>query len=709
MSFAWSLYDRIIDLSDAFANHFNNLLALDFQEETVQVGQDANQGQWRQVERGRRTNRADPQADQARRESLAQKLTLDTVAPNMDVHAALFKDLLAFQFASPGTYGLDELWDGTQLKWQCADLHAGVSRHAPLLYELESPDPQASNYWALENRMVGEVNYVQFFQWIQNQSTLWQEDISTVFVYVDNRPLSNPSQCPNFWGLFCPWLLARCSYLGPFQEITTAIHVPIDASSGLDKIHFTWAGTFVLEALVYLFPDKHIILIDTDCVPTSLFEVEELVRMTQTHLDQAAGVEPNTIRGNRKPACKSAVFLCSEAKAEINAGMIIITNCRLQRPHAATEPATSMAKGLLGSRQAYIRSSHPSPNVDQLASSGLLWTPMATAIATLPVHWTHAWALLGEWANHITFPLPKASPDGKIVWPRHGSADLLGQTYQTRSPPFVMWAFPAFEQGALSPLVFLPATFPIRVLPGDKLFQSRVVREDCTLAPVTHAFGGSKLRVGDMLKKAGGPPLPLVAAMRGVENKLPLWACDDGCDFIRGTRLMNVTLKPQDLAISNGATSCLLSMWRVIDPVFIQPDLCKAARYTVPLIDLPDCLPKFQDSAISLLSRMADFSNTVLLDSIQSVWHEWSFQDRSIFQLKWIETIVNSGVLLGLCPRRQLLIECSGLGGAPIFDSIQGDLFLKCMSTTPVYGPSLAHLDIYDDKQKYRHTTSIGG
>ena len=94
---------------------------------------------------------------------------------------------------------------------------------------------------------------------------------------------------------------------------------------------------------------------------------------------------------------------------------------------------------------------------------------------------------------------------------------------------------PSLSEGALSPLVFLPATFPVRVLPGDKLFQSRVVREDCTLAPVTHAFGGSKLRVGDMLKKAGGPPLPLVAAMRGVENKLPLWACDDGCDFIRGT------------------------------------------------------------------------------------------------------------------------------------------------------------------------------
>ena len=643
MSFARSMYDRIIDLSDVFANHFNNLLALDLKEETLQIGQDDNQGQWRQVERGRRTNRADPQADQARRESLAQRLTLDTAAPSMDVHSTLFNELLKLQFESPCLYGLDVLWTGKQLQWQCADLHAGVSRHSPLLYDLESPDPSASNFWEREN-----------------------------------------------------------------QELTTAIHVPIDASSGLDKVHFTWAGTFVLEALVYLFPDKHIILIDTDCVPTSLFEVEELVRMTQTHLEQATGVEPHSIRGNRKPACKSAVFLCSEAKAEINAGMIIVTNCRLQRPHEATVPASSMAKGLLISRQAYVRSSHPAPDVDLLASSGLLWTPMATAIATLPVHWTHAWALLGEWANHITFPVPKASPDGKLVWPRHGSADLLGDTYQTRSPPLVMWAFPAFEQGALAPLVFLPATFPIRVLPGDKLFQSRIVRTDCTLAPVTHAFGGSKLKVGDMLKKAGGPPLPLVAAMRGVEDKLPLWACEEGCDFIRGTRLINATLTPKDIALSTAATSCLSSMWRVVDPVLIQPDLCQAAKYIVPLIDLPDCLPNFRDSAVDLLAMMADVSNAVLIDSIQSVWQEWNSQDRSIFQRKWIDTIVKSGVLMGLGPRRDLLIECSGLGGAPIFDSIQGDLFLKCMSSTPVYGPSLAHLDVYADDQRYRHSTSIG-
>ena len=74
----------------------------------------------------------------------------------------------------------------------------------------------------------------------------------------------------------------------------------------------------------------------------------------------------------------------------------------------------------------------------------------------------------------------------------------------------------------------------------------------------------------------------------------------------------------------------------------------------------------------------------------------------------WIDTVVKSGILLGLGPRRQLLIECSGLGGAPIFDSILGDLFLKCMPSAPVYGPSLAHLDVYADDRKQRHATSIG-
>ena len=216
------------------------------------------------------------------------------------------------------------------------------------------------------------------------------------------------------------------------------------------------------------------------------------------------------------------------------------------------------------------------------------------------------------------------------------------------------------------------------------------------------------MRVGHKLQQAGGPPLPLVAAMRGVDDKLPLWACDDGYDFIRGTHLINVTLQPQDIALSSLATPCLLSLWRVVDPTLLQPDLFCCAAYAAPLLGLPDCLPKLGDYADVLLSGVTGLSSPVLLDSIQSVWKEWDTTERNTFQLQWIATIVNSGILLGMGPQRGLLVECSGLGGAPIFNSIQGDLFLKCMPSAPVYGPTLAHLDVYENDRKRRHIASIG-
>ena len=157
---------------------------------------------------------------------LAKRLTLVSDASSMYAHTALFNDLLQSQFESPRDYGLDVLWDGTSLRWQWADLHAGESRHAPLLYELEALDREATNFWQRENRMVGEVNYLQLFQWIRDHVALWQDHVSTVYVYVDNRPLADPNHCPDFWSKFCLWLLARCSYLCPYQEVTTAVHVP---------------------------------------------------------------------------------------------------------------------------------------------------------------------------------------------------------------------------------------------------------------------------------------------------------------------------------------------------------------------------------------------------------------------------------------------------------------------------------------------------
>ena len=128
-----------------------------------------------------------------------------------------------------------------------------------------------------------------------------------------------------------------------------------------------------------------------------------------------------------------------------------------------------MAIGLMASRRQYVNNKCPEPNYDDISMSGLLWTPLLATQAAVPLHWTHAWALLGEWSGHICFPLPAASDGAKYDWPRHGTTDVLGEKYRQRRPALVNWAYPAFEQGALAPLVFLPATFPIVVLPGDKL------------------------------------------------------------------------------------------------------------------------------------------------------------------------------------------------------------------------------------------------
>ena len=43
-----------------------------------------------------------------------------------------------------------------------------------------------------------------------------------------------------------------------------------------------------------------------------------------------------------------------------------------------------------------------------------------------------------------------------------------------------------------------------------------------------------------------------VIALIGGDGKLPLWAHPDGCDFIRGSRLVNQTLMAPAQALSHG-------------------------------------------------------------------------------------------------------------------------------------------------------------
>ena len=68
---------------------------------------------------------------------------------------------------------------------------------------------------------------------------------------------------------------------GPAQERCDVVYFPISQASGLHLVHPTWAGTFVLAALCLVFPGLHIVLLDSDCVPVTLFEVEAYSQGTQ--------------------------------------------------------------------------------------------------------------------------------------------------------------------------------------------------------------------------------------------------------------------------------------------------------------------------------------------------------------------------------------------------------------------------------------------
>ena len=286
-------------------------------------------GGWKLIQRKRKPTRIEFPAAQYDEDALAEILTFDLKVDNLNPQKALLDRIMRVTFDSPTPYGMDATWDGKPLHCKWTDISGRIGNRDSFTYPLLECDVSQSNYWEPMNIMVSEVNYENLMEYLKSLQDLWTEAIHTVYIFVDNRPLDDARLCPEFWKSFCPWMKARASTIGPLRERTTAIHVPICEVTGLHRVHFTWAGTFVLESLVYLFPDKHFVLIDTDCVPTSLFEIEELARlMWQRDIDVDMVDDEAKILSAVDPPCPYMIMLCTETKAEINAGLVIVTSCR---------------------------------------------------------------------------------------------------------------------------------------------------------------------------------------------------------------------------------------------------------------------------------------------------------------------------------------------------------------------------------------------
>ena len=98
---------------------------------------------------------------------------------------------------------------------------------------------------------------------------------SMIYLTVDNRM---PADVPH-WPAFAAWWASRRCLVGPQEEATDILWVCADATTGLRKVPYYWAGVFVLEAARFLYPAQHFALIDNDCVPVTLFEVQDLLQL----------------------------------------------------------------------------------------------------------------------------------------------------------------------------------------------------------------------------------------------------------------------------------------------------------------------------------------------------------------------------------------------------------------------------------------------
>ena len=186
-------------------------------------------------------------------------------------------------------------------------------------------------------------------------------------------------------------------------------------------------------------PTVNFALTDSDCVPTTLFEVAELVNLMTDQTSRSEAMQHHTMACTS--SCPPAVLLMTESKAELNAGLIIVTGHTPAQPddtdmaHEPTVPEhtqdadmSSTATSDVTMSEASHSRAHKSRRIDNpgdnrspddwvaelrnsrasfLATTavpedpaealrgGLLLTPLMGCKARTPLDWTHAWAMLG--------------------------------------------------------------------------------------------------------------------------------------------------------------------------------------------------------------------------------------------------------------------------------------------------------------------------
>ena len=421
-------------------------------------------------------------------------------------------------------------------------------------------------------------------------------DYDTVYVLVDTRDLANhAARDPGLphWQAAVAWWESRLQMTGPMGERTELCFFPASEHTGLHNVHPTWAGTFVLAALGASFPGKRFFLLDSDCLPVTLFEAFDLWQ--EAYLTRfPLGAEESrklphpllqhqrfrhdcyvkdTREGTSHQKMGQGVVLVTEPHAELNAGFVGLFASRhpaifnwaqwnAETKHLNErefEERCSHTAGILTSAywtlvsQYLCRrlSSHElSPEASKAwIKTGLALSPLFGTVAQHSIDVIIAWALIGEWSSRVLFP----PPDGQ--WPRHGHPQCIGEFYLQRAPSLTAWARACFEQE----LLYLPGIVPVFTLPGDRMFQSTGIHTNVQRPVILHAYEGAKVHMETALQTLRLQGwIPMASALVGTDTRPPLWVTND-LRVTAGTSI-DLTLRPHPLTQKEDLL--LLSLWR---------------------------------------------------------------------------------------------------------------------------------------------------
>ena len=283
-----------------------------------------------------------------------------------------------------------------------------------------------------------------------------------IYLIVDNR---TPAAVP-YWPAFAAWWASRRCLVGPQEETTDILWICADATTGLHKVPYYWAGVFVLEAARFLYPAQHFALIDNDCVPITLFEVQDLLQLAH---QQHRWVDLiGHARSESSPSAGIGMLLFTEAHLEYNAGLVIsIGNRNKHSPLEHDTSALTLAKSLQAGCLALVSRARPPVNPSDTVISGTLFTPFVGIAMQSALDLCMVWSLYGLYMCKHFWPMPIPSPEesgpgSPIKWPRQSHPRALTPEGRERTPWVTSWARATFEQGTVSaPMLTGPCTpFP---------------------------------------------------------------------------------------------------------------------------------------------------------------------------------------------------------------------------------------------------------